>query len=336
MTTAIEDSHIKGRFAPSPSGRMHLGNISTALLSWLSVKSRGGKWVLRHEDLDRERSKPENMILIEEDLKWLGLEWDEGGLDDKGSCGPYLQNERSNLYMEALSRLAETGMVYPCRCARRDLMASQAPHQSDGRVVYPGTCRPSYLPDKSGNLSDMTLASDFRTLRLAVPDEEIGFNDMLYGQCSFNLARECGDFVLMRRGGAFAYQLAVVADDAAMGITEVARGNDLLLSTSQQIYLYRLLGLDIPQFHHLPLLVNKSGQRLAKRDVNMDLAALRKRMSPTEVIGKLAFLLGLVPEPEPITPSELIPCFSLSPLRGIKEITVPDDFSDPAKKIMIS
>lgn len=332
MTSHIEDTPVRGRFAPSPSGRMHLGNISTALLSWLSVKSRGGKWVLRHEDLDRERSKRENMILIEEDLKWLGLEWDEGGLDDKGSFGPYLQSERNALYMEVMARLVDTGMVYPCRCARRDLMASRAPHQSDGRLVYPGTCRPSLLPDKSRSLSDMTLSSDFRSLRLAVPDEEIGFDDLLYGHCSFNLAHECGDFVLMRHGGAFAYQLAVVADDAAMGITEVARGNDLLLSTSQQIYLYRLLGFEIPRFLHLPLLVNKSGQRLAKRDARLDMAELRKKMSPPELIGKLAFLLGLIPAPEDVTPSELIPYFSLSPLRGVKEVTVPEDFPNPAKK----
>lgn len=296
---------VKGRFAPSPSGRMHLGNVSTALLSWLSVKSRGGKWVLRHEDLDSGRSRRENIVQIEDDLRWLGLEWDEGGLEGIGEAGPYLQSERREIYMWILSRLADTGLVYPCKCGRKDIMATQAPHQSDGRKVYPGTCRPATLPDKSATLDEM-LQKDFRTLRIAVPDEEIGFQDRLQGECSFNLAKECGDFVLMRGDGDFAYQLAVVADDALMGITEVARGEDLLLSTSQQIFLYRLLGMPEPEFLHLPLLVNESGQRLSKRDKSLDMGELRKRFSPKELIGFLAYKSGLVGEKVPLSPEELI------------------------------
>ncbi len=163
-----------GRFAPSPSGRMHLGNIYTALLSWLSVKTRGGKWILRIEDLDPQRSKIEHARMIEDDLHWLGLEWDEGGLESKGPNGPYVQSLRHHLYEEALERLKATGLCYPCTCTRADILATQAPHESDGRVVYKGTCRPEKMPspymEKRG-----------AAVRIMVPDEEITFTDRIKG-----------------------------------------------------------------------------------------------------------------------------------------------------------
>ncbi len=237
-------SNSVGRFAPSPSGRMHLGNIYTALLSWLSVKSRGGKWILRIEDLDPQRSKMEFARQIEDDLLWLGLEWDEGGIDGKGSKGPYLQSQRHHLYEEALIKLKDTGLCYPCTCTRADILATQAPHESDGRVVYKGTCRPSVLPSPF-------IEKPKAAVRIAVPDEDITFTDRIKGTQTVNLARHCGDFILRRGDGAWAYQLAVVVDDALMGVTEVMRGDDLLLSAAQQIYLYRLLGYTPPEFAHV-------------------------------------------------------------------------------------
>lgn len=188
-----------GRFAPSPSGRMHLGNVYTAVLSWLSVKARGGKWILRIEDLDPQRSKIEYARLIEDDLLWLGLEWDEGGIDGKGSHGPYMQSLRHHLYQESLQRLKATGMCYPCRCTRADIMATQAPHESDGRVVYKGTCRPASMPAPYRD-------AEKAAVRLAVPDREIVFVDKIKGPQSVNLATHCGDFILRRADGAWSYQ----------------------------------------------------------------------------------------------------------------------------------
>ena len=257
----------KGRFAPSPTGRMHLGNIFTALISWLDAKSRGGTWLLRIEDLDTQRSRYEYARLIEDDLSWLGLEWDEGGLDDTGDAAPYSQSRRSGIYAGCLSRLEATGFTYPCRCTRAGIMAARAPHQRDGRVIYGGTCH-------------------------------------------FNLARECGDFILRRADGAWAYQLAVVVDDALMGVTRVVRGCDLLLSAAQQIYLYGLLGFRAPEFAHVPLLCNGAGQRLSKRDGALDMESLRRTHTPGQLVGRLAFMAGLTVSPEPCSPSDLVPLFS--------------------------
>lgn len=283
---------------------MHLGNVFTALLSWLSVRSRGGRWVLRIEDLDPQRSKREHARMIEDDLRWLGLEWDEGGLDSRGPCAPYSQSERHHLYREALNRLKATGLTYPCTCTRADILATQAPHASDGRVVYGGRCRPPVVP------SPWIEPSAPHAVRLAVPDREIAFTDRTYGAAAVNLARECGDFVLRRADGAWAYQLAVVVDDALMGITEVVRGVDLLDSSAQQIYLYGLLGYSAPDWTHVPLICNADGVRLSKRDQSLSMAALRQMFTPEEIIGRLAFLAGLQPEPAPVRAASLIRAFS--------------------------
>ena len=288
---------------------MHLGNVFAALISRLSAKKQGGKWVLRIEDLDPQRSKYEYARLIEDDLHWLGLDWDEGGLDDKGPSAPYRQSESSNIYEEVLGRLREQGLTYPCYCTRADIMATQAPHESDGRVVYSGRCRPVSL---GGRLTAPPEDKTERATRLIVPDETIRFTDRLYGPQAVNLSEHCGDFILRRADGAWAYQLAVVADDARMGITEVVRGSDLLLSSAQQIYLYRLLGLEAPEFAHVPLLCNDAGQRLSKRDRSMSMEEIRKVASPPEVIGELAFHAGLLPEPLPISADGLLPLFSWS------------------------
>lgn len=278
---------------------MHLGNIYTALISWLSVKSRGGKWILRIEDLDPQRSKPEYAHMIEEDLIWLGLEWDEGGVEGKGQNGPYVQSLRHHFYEEALDKLKDSGLCYPCKCTRADILATQAPHESDGRVVYKGICRPPSIPSPYIDIPHAAV-------RLAVPDEDITFYDRIRGPQTVNLARHCGDFIVRRGDDAWSYQLAVVVDDALMGVTEVVRGDDLLLSAAQQIYLYRLLGYTPPEFAHVPLVCNESGQRLSKRDKSLSMEYLRGNHSPEEILGMAACHARLIPEPAPVSLSELL------------------------------
>lgn len=309
MTTPV------GRFAPSPSGRMHLGNIYTALVSWLSVKSRGGRWILRIEDLDPQRSRREHSERIEDDLRWLGLEWDEGGLDGRGSAGPYVQSERHGLYEEFLSRLEATGYTYRCHCTRAEIMATQAPHQSDGHVIYGGRCRPRALPCHDR-------AEEGGAVRLYVPGDDIEVDDLIVGRVSFNLARECGDFILRRADGAWAYQLAVVVDDALMGVTEVMRGGDLLLSAAQQTYLYRLLGLPTPRFAHLPLVCNAQGVRLSKRDASLSMEALRREHTAAEVLGMAASLAGLIESPRAVSLPELLDRYDLSLIPRRDAVTV--------------
>ena len=311
-----------GRFAPSPSGRMHLGNIFTAVLSWLSVRSRGGRWVLRIEDLDPQRSKRCHAEMIEDDLRWLGLDWDEGGLDGIGPSGPYMQSLRDEIYGYYLARLVATGYTYPCRCTRADLMAVRAPHQSDGRLIYPGTCRPAHLP--STPVGDATGAA----LRLYVPDEEIAYRDGVFGMRRYNLARECGDFVVRRADGAWSYQLAVVVDDALMGVTEVMRGCDLLLFAAQQIYLRRLLGLPDHEYVHLPLVCNNAGQRLSKRDSSMSMEHLRRIYSPGQILGIVASLSGIKPGSGAVGLDELLEMYDRRAIPATESVVVSDDGQD--------
>ena len=292
---------VRGRFAPSPTGRMHLGNVFCALLSWLSAKSQGGEWVLRIEDLDPQRSKKDYALQLMDDLQWLGLPWDGE---------PVWQSQRGDIYEEYLLNLTNMGLTYPCYCTRADIMATQAPHETDGRVVYKGTCRPSVAHHSPLTAHRSPLEA---TTRLIVPDCTIAFTDGHYGKHDINLAEHCGDYIIRRKDGAWAYQLAVVVDDALMGVTEIVRGRDLLLSSPQQIHLRELLfpsPLTVDFFHH-PLLCNAEGQRLCKRDKSMDLEYLRGTgITPQEIIGKLAYLARLTDTTTPITPSELLPLFS--------------------------
>lgn len=295
---------VFGRFAPSPTGRMHLGNVFCALLSWLSAKSQGGDWRLRIEDLDPQRSRRSYAMQLQEDLLWLGLPWD----------GEVVwQSERNDIYLHYLQMLKDAGLTYPCFCSRADIMATQAPHETDGRIVYAGTCRGKILDEMEKNTP--------AAIRLIVPDEVITFQDGHYGEQQVNLAEHCGDYILRRKDGAWAYQLAVVVDDALMGVTEVVRGRDLLLSTPQQIHLRQTIESLSPRhkggvrgglhFFHHPLLVNESGQRLCKRDLSMDLGVLQeKHTSPKEIIGRLAYLAGIIPETTPILPQDLLPFFA--------------------------
>ncbi len=294
---------VVGRFAPTPSGRLHLGNLFCSLLAWLSARSQGGRVVLRIEDLDRERTRREYALQCERDLSFLGLSWDEGGAAG-GSA--YFQGDRGAYYGELLSRLERMGLVYPCFCSRAELHAASAPHASDGDYVYAGKCR-----ELTAEAVDRLSRKKRPALRLRVPEEEVSFTDLHYGLISQDLARDCGDFILRRSDGVFAYQLAVVGDDAAMGVTEVVRGRDLLSSTPRQIYLYRLLGFRPPRFAHTPLLLAPDGRRLSKRDRDVSLEALTEAgFSPEDIVGRLAFLAGLLDRPQPASAKELIPLFS--------------------------
>jgi glutamyl-tRNA synthetase len=295
-----------GRFAPSPSGRMHLGNLLCALLAWLSAKSTGGRCILRIEDLDTARCRRAYAEQTEADLAWLGLTFDEGG-SGGGPHAPYYQSQRSALYAQALENLSDLGLVYPCFCTRAQLHAASAPHREDGLTVYPGICARLTPEEIRRRLLD---ADRPPALRLRVPDERLSFTDGHLGPFSEDLRAECGDFLLRRSDGLYAYQLAVVVDDAAMGVTQVVRGSDLLSSTPRQLLLYRLLGLMPPQFYHFPLLLDSGGRRLAKRDGAIGLAALQERCPPEAIIGKLAFLARLNPSAEARTPESLLPDFS--------------------------
>ena len=291
---------VRGRFAPSPSGRMHLGNLFCALLSYLSVKSRGGEWILRIEDLDTARCRLDYARQVEEDLRWLGLAWDEGG-SAGGPDAPYFQSQRTALYEAALARLRGMGLVYPCFCTRAQLHAASAPHREDGLTVYPGTCR-GLTPE---DIARREAAGRKGALRLRVPEETVTFTDGHLGEVTEYLPTDCGDFLLRRSDGLFAYQLAVVVDDAAKGVTEVVRGADLLSSTPRQLLLYELLGWEAPEFYHFPLLLSPDGRRLSKRDGDLGLGALRERYTPEEIIGKLAYLAGQNPGGGPRTPEAL-------------------------------
>ena len=297
---------VVGRFAPSPSGRMHLGNLACSLLAWLSAKSAGGRIVLRIEDLDAERCPRVYADALEEDLAWLGLHWDEGG-SKGGPNGPYYQSERSGIYLEAFERLQAMGLIYPCFCSRSQLHAASAPHRSDGQVVYQGTCRGMTAAEVADRIAK---TKRYPAMRLTVPDEVLTYTDGHLGEYSEHLPTDCGDFILRRGDGVFAYQLAVVVDDAAMGVTQVVRGEDLASSTPRQLLLYRLLGLPAPEFIHLPLLLAPDGRRLSKRDGDVSLENLRARYTAEEVVGKLAHAYGLNPTGEPRIPESLIPDFS--------------------------
>jgi len=288
-----------GRFAPTPSGRMHLGNVFAALIAWLSVRSRGGSLVLRMEDLDTQRTSAENARILREDLQWLGLDWDV-------ETAP--QSQRSRVYDRYFEKLMGLGLLYPCYCTRSQLHSVNAPHLSDGTYVYPGTCRD--LTDAQRAVFDRSPA-----WRLRVPQRTLCLQDMGQGTYSQDLASECGDFVVRRADGVYVYQLAVTVDDGEAGITEVVRGMDLLSSAPRQMYLQELLGFPHPAYGHVPMLLSAEGRRLSKRDKDLDLGVLRQRTSPEAVIGVLAHAAELISRAEPISPRELAEDFSWEKLR---------------------
>ena len=301
----------RGRFAPSPSGRMHLGNAWTALLAWLDIRKMNGAMVLRMEDLDPDRSRPEYAAGLIEDLRWLGLDWDEGP-DSGGPFGPYCQSGRTALYQKVFDKLDRAGLVYPCFCSRAELRsAASAPHAGETEVPYNGRCA-ALNPTVAAQLRQQGRRPSYR---LRVDDARVEYVDAVYGAQSQELRLACGDFVIRRSDGVFAYQLAVVADDAAMQINRVLRGADLLASTPRQIYLWRLLGEQPPTFLHVPLLVGSDGARLSKRHGSLAIAALREAgVSAEKIVGRLAALAGLIDHPAAVRPQELIQRFDAARL----------------------
>ena len=296
-----------GRFAPTPSGRMHLGNVFAALLSWLSPKAKGGGWILRMEDLDTLRTKAEYAELLRDDLRWLGLDWDE-------ETEP--QSLRSAVYDRYFEQLREKDLLFPCYCTRSQLHNVNAPHLSDGTYVYAGTCRA---------LTEAQRAAQKRqpSWRVMVPDREFSLADLVQGDYRENLLTDCGDFVVRRADGVYVYQLAVTVDDGESGVTEVVRGWDLLGSAPRQMYLQELFGFDHPTYAHIPMLMAPEGRRLSKRDQDLDMGALRQRLKPEELIGVLAHAAGLTETAAPISAAELATIFDWSKLSG-KEIVVTE------------
>ena len=288
-----------GRFAPTPSGRMHLGNVFAALIAWLSVKSRGGALILRMEDLDTLRTSEEFAEILRQDLLWLGLSWD-------AETAP--QSQRSPVYDRYFAQLEDLGLLYPCYCTRSQLHSVNAPHLSDGTYVYPGTCR---------NLTESDKAAFDRApaWRVKVPDKNYALTDLCQGEFTQNLSADCGDFVVRRADGVYVYQLAVTVDDGEAGVTEVVRGVDLLGSAPRQMYLQELFGFTTPTYGHVPLLVAPDGRRLSKRDKDLDLGALRLHKKPEEIIGALAHSSGLLSHYEPISAKELAEEFSWKKLK---------------------
>lgn len=283
-----------GRFAPTPSGRMHLGNVFSALLAWLSVKARDGEMVLRMEDLDTQRTSGEYAQVLREDLNWLGLSWD---------WETPAQSSRSAVYDRYFDSLREMGLLYPCYCTRSQLHSVNAPHLSDGTYVYPGTCR---------DLTEDQRAAYHRApaWRVRVPDKVWQVHDLVQGDSQWNLIRDCGDMVVRRADGVYVYQLAVTVDDGEAGVTEVVRGMDLLSSAPRQMYLQELWEFPHPEYAHVPMLLSPDGRRLSKRDRDLDLGEIRKHLSPQQLLGILAYSAGLLETAEAVSLEELKTLFS--------------------------
>ena len=288
-----------GRFAPTPSGRMHLGNVFAALVAWLSVRSRDGELVLRMEDLDTQRTSGEFARVLREDLLWLGLDWDR-------ETPP--QSSRGEVYDGYFRLLQEKQLLYPCYCTRSQLHNVNAPHLSDGTYVYPGTCR-DLTPEQRA-------AFDRKPAwRVKVPQGIWRFTDMAQGEFTQDLSTDCGDFVIRRADGVYVYQLAVVVDDGEAGVTEVVRGWDLMGSAPRQMYLQELFGFAHPAYGHVPMLLAPDGRRLSKRDKDLDLGILRQNITAEQLIGKLAFSAGLLEREEPVSAAELATVFRWDRLR---------------------
>ena len=297
-----------GRFAPTPSGRMHLGNVFAALIAWLSVRSKDGEMVLRMEDLDTQRTSGEYAAVLRDDLRWLGLDYDR-------ETPP--QSQRSAVYDTYFERLSQMGLLYPCYCTRSQLHSVNAPHLSDGTYVYPGTCR--YLTEGA-----RAAFSRKPAWRVVVPDRLWTLEDKVQGHYECNLATDCGDMVVRRADSVYVYQLAVTVDDGEAGVTEVVRGMDLLSSAPRQMYLQELFGFPHPEYGHVPMLLAPDGRRLSKRDRDLDLGVLRMRMKPEHLIGVLACAGGLLDQCTDISAGELAKEFSWNRLRGDRIFLDPE------------
>jgi glutamyl-tRNA synthetase len=293
---------LRGRYAPSPTGNLHLGNLRTALLAWLECRRANGHFVLRIEDLDLPRARPGIVEQMIDDLHWLGLDWDEGP-DIGGFYGPYRQSDRQSLYFAALASLREQDLLYPCYCSRAELAhIASAPHSGE-ELRYPGTCRMLSAYERQLRES----AGRKPALRLRVPEGSIAFDDGVAGLLVQDVQASIGDFIVQRSDGIVAYQLAVVVDDALMDITQVVRGVDLLDSTARQILLFHLLGWREPRYEHVPLLKDATGAKLSKRDRTMGLGPSRAAgQAPEQVVGQLAASAGIWPENMPVSAQDLL------------------------------
>lgn len=295
----------RGRFAPTPSGMLHIGNAFSALAAWLQIRQSGGEFLLRIEDIDKPRSRPAFAEQQQDDLLWLGIDWDEGPRIG-GPFAPYEQSKREHRYETALDVLREKGRIYPCYCSRSELASiASAPHglSSEG-PSYPGLCRHLTAEERAGKAEKKT-----PSLRFIMPAEAIAFQDGVRGLTSFD-GDALGDFIVKRADGIFSYQLAVTVDDAAMGITDVLRGADLLDSTPRQLALYEALGLTPPTFSHVPLIADEHGERLSKRDKSLTLASLRgSGVAPERLVGAIAYAAGWTERLEPLAAHELVPVY---------------------------
>lgn len=288
---------VKGRYAPSPTGLIHFGNARTALMAWLSVRQKGGVFVWRVEDLDGPRVVPGAAAAAASDLKWLGIDWDEGPLIG-GDYGPYVQSERNEIYEQALRYLLGCNRLFPCRYSRKDLNElSSAPHGPSNLTPYPASLRPDSLENEWYDTLLQQEVAD-ANIRFLVDNRPVSFRDRLQGDVVEYVTETVGDFVVKRKDGMYAYQLAVVVDDLAMHVTEVVRGMDLLDSTARQIQLIRALGGMVPAYIHVPLVRNAQGEKLSKRDQGLTLASLRSQgIQPEQLIGYMAYSLNLIEKP---------------------------------------
>ncbi|MBQ5976922.1 MAG: tRNA glutamyl-Q(34) synthetase GluQRS [Oscillospiraceae bacterium] len=292
---------VVGRFAPSPSGYLHMGNLLAMLLAWLDCRALGGELVFRMEDLDPARSKPEYIAALADDLRWLGLDWDRGWPDPA-----YAQSKRRALYEQAFRQLEAQDLVYPCWCSRAErLAAASAPHPGEQQADF--GCRCAHM--SRAEREELLRSGRPPAWKLRCPDETISINDGHYGLYAQNLAREAGDCIIRRADGVFAYQLAVSVDDLAMGVTRVVRGRDLLSSAPRQKWLIETLGGAAPDYCHGPLIASGDG-KLSKRLGSLSTRQLRQDDTPEALVGRLAQMCGLIETEESLTPRELLSEFS--------------------------
>ena len=296
----MKQNNVRGRFAPSPSGRLHLGNMVSSLLAWLDVRSLGGEMVFRLEDLDPDRSVYEYSCRMAEDLEWFGLDWDIGWRP--GEHPEYAQSNRTELYERMFARFEARSMIYPCYCSRAQRLAASAPHPGEVQDAGCGCIR--LTPHE--RLTQTRLPS----YKVHVDSCTIDFTDGHYGPQQTKMIAGADDFIVRRADGVFAYQFAVSYDDAIMGINRVVRGKDLLSSTPKQIWLIQQMGYEVPVYCHAPLMVAADGRKMSKRNGDLSMEVLRNTHTPEHLCGKLAYLAGLLDWPEPVTPTELIPIFT--------------------------
>ena len=313
VSDSIQASAVRGRLAPSPTGALHLGNARTFLITWLSIRRQKGQLVFRMEDLDHPKVKPHAAEEAMIDLKWLGLDWDEGPIQG-GPFAPYVQTQRHKWYRQALNKLKKKSLVYPCICSRKDVEeALSAPHDVSDGPFYPGTCADRFIDYENAcvALPDNRMPA----WRFRVPDKEVVFNDGFHGSQSQNVKETVGDFVLARDVDGAGYMLAVVVDDDAMRITEVLRGDDLLTTTHRQLLLYDVLGLKPPSYFHVPLVVSEDGRRLAKRHGDTRISSFRNSgVQPEHIVGLLAWWCGWAEWGEQLMPEDLLSRFDLKVL----------------------